>query len=129
VQSSEKSAKIIGLWRTAGGTATVEICQRADRFYGKIVWSKQQEESSEVLLDIHNSVDSLRTKPIIGLEILRDFVFEDDQFEEGKIYDPESGNDYKAKMNLPNDNTLEIRGYILVPLLGRSEVWTRVEGN
>lgn len=45
--------------------------------------------------------------------------------EGGKVYDPESGNEYKAKMTLVDNKTLKLRGYILIPLLGRTEVWTR----
>jgi len=43
----------------------------------------------------------------------------------GWIYDPDVGKQYKAKMTMTGPDTLEIRGYIGVPLLGRTEVWTR----
>ncbi len=122
----KKEDQIVGIWLTAEGKAKVEIQKRGDRYYGCIIWSKQQEESPQPLLDIHNPVDSLKTKSIIGLEILHDFAFEDDEWGGGMIYDPESGDDYRATMMLTDANTLRIRGYILLPLLGRSEVWTRV---
>ncbi|HEX9658185.1 MAG TPA: DUF2147 domain-containing protein, partial [Bacteroidota bacterium] len=117
--------QVVGLWLTGEGKAKVKIYELDDHYYGKIIWSKQQEESSEILRDINNPEDTLRTKPIIGLEILRDFVYQDDEWVNGMIYDPESGNDYKAKIALPGTNALKVRGYILIPFFGRSEVWTR----
>ena len=118
--------QVVGLWLTGEGKAKVEIYELDDHYYGKIIWSKQQEESSEILLDINNPVDTLRTKPIIGLEILHDFVYQDDQWVNGMIYDPESGDYYRAKMMRFDDSKLRIRGYVLIPLFGRSEEWTRV---
>ena len=44
---------------------------------------------------------------------------------EDLVYDPDSGKTYKCKLKLIDHNTLEIRGYIGISLLGRSETWTR----
>ena len=61
----------------------------------------------------------------IGLEILRNFKFDnDDEWEGGKIYDPESGKTYSCNMSLTG-NELKVRGYVGVSLLGRTETWTR----
>jgi uncharacterized protein (DUF2147 family) len=44
----------------------------------------------------------------------------------GRVYDPESGKDYKGKLHLVDEKTLDLRGYVLIPLFGRTETWTRV---
>jgi uncharacterized protein (DUF2147 family) len=63
---------------------------------------------------------------LLGLEILRGFAYDGDNlWKGGKIYDPKSGNDYSAKMTLVDEHTMELRGYVLIPLLGRTETWTR----
>jgi uncharacterized protein (DUF2147 family) len=46
-------------------------------------------------------------------------------WDKGRIYDPESGKTYKSKMTLAAPNRLEIRGYVGIPLFGRSTTWTR----
>jgi uncharacterized protein (DUF2147 family) len=77
-------------------------------------------------VDEKNPEERLRTQPLLGLVILRGFTFDgEDTWEGGKIYDPKSGNDYSAKFELADPSTLELRGYILLPLLGRTEIWTR----
>jgi uncharacterized protein (DUF2147 family) len=45
----------------------------------------------------------------------------------GFIYDPNSGKTYRCKLKLKDRNTLKLRGYIGISLLGRTDVWTRQE--
>jgi uncharacterized protein (DUF2147 family) len=45
----------------------------------------------------------------------------------GKLYDPKSGKEYKGRAKLEGENKLVLRGYVLIPLFGRSETWTRAE--
>ena len=70
----------------------------------------------------------LKNQPIVGMTIIRDMRFEDDQFEGGTILDPNNGKTYKAIIWLDEDaQKLNVRGYIGLPLLGRSQVWLRAE--
>jgi uncharacterized protein (DUF2147 family) len=62
----------------------------------------------------------------LGLIILRDFKHDDGEWTGGRIYDPQNGKDYKCFMKLKDNKTLNVRGYIGISLLGRTEVWTRV---
>ena len=49
-------------------------------------------------------------------------------YEGGDILDPENGKIYKCKMTLnPNGNDVEVRGFIGISLIGRSQHWKRVE--
>ena len=51
-----------------------------------------------------------------------------DKYDGGKILDPEEGKVYKCKMTLNEaGDQLEVRGYIGISLIGRSQIWTRVE--
>ena len=47
------------------------------------------------------------------------------KWDEGNIYDPKNGNTYSCTIKLINPNSLEVRGYIGVSMLGRSTVWIR----
>ena len=120
------SNAIVGVWLTADGKARVEIAKTDDTYSGKIIWLKEPDEDGKPKVDKKNPEEKLRSHPIIGLEIVYGFSYDEDHvWTGGKAYDPESGNEYKAKMTLLDDKTLKLRGYILVPLLGRSEIWTR----
>jgi uncharacterized protein (DUF2147 family) len=43
----------------------------------------------------------------------------------GSLYDPKSGKSYRGKIHLAAPGRLELRGYIGIPLFGRTSVWTR----
>jgi len=70
----------------------------------------------------------LKGKPIVGMSIIRDMRFAQDQYEGGVILDPNNGKTYKCVIWLDEDGQkLNVRGYIGLPLLGRSQVWLRAE--
>lgn len=70
----------------------------------------------------------LKDQPIVGMTIIWNMRFDEDQFEGGAILDPNNGKTYKAIIWLDQDGQkLNVRGYIGLPLLGRSQVWLRAE--
>ncbi|HRZ83632.1 MAG TPA: DUF2147 domain-containing protein, partial [Candidatus Hydrogenedentes bacterium] len=76
--------------------------------------------------DRENPDKSLRDRPIQGLVFMTGFKFDGDgKWKGGKVYDAESGKTYSCKMTLKDRDTLEIRGYIGVSLLGRNQTWKR----
>ncbi len=83
-------------------------------------------ENGKPKLDNKNPDTKKRQQPIVGMTILTNFIFDGkDEWEDGKIYDPESGNTYSCNMELNGRNKLKVRGYIGLSLFGRTEVWTR----
>lgn len=133
---------IVGDWLTAPGNedgqARVQITEENGMYRGKIIWLEipvypeddEQGMAGQDKVDRENPDESLRTRPIIGLEIMWDFTYAGDgKWKGGTIYAPDEGKTYKCKLTLQDDGTLKVRGYIGVSLLGRTEVWTRVEGD
>jgi uncharacterized protein (DUF2147 family) len=118
---------ILGTWLTAGGESKVEI-YRCDNvtYCGKIIWLRDPLKEGKPVTDDKNPEDSLKSRPVLGLQILRGFTYAGDSlWSGGKIYDPKSGNDYSAKMTLVDEQNLDLRGYVMIPLFGRTEKWTR----
>jgi uncharacterized protein (DUF2147 family) len=117
---------IMGTWRNGEGTALIEIYRKGDVFCGKIVWLKEPNDATgKPRTDVHNPDSKLRTRPVKGLENLRNFTYVGEKkWENGSIYDPKKGKDSVCEMTLTADNTLAIRGTD-ASLTGRTDVWTR----
>ncbi len=119
---------ILGKWINASSEANIEIFKKGDQYAGKIVWLKApKDEKGNVKTDLKNPDVNLRSKPILGLEILNNFIYDDGKWTDGKIYDPKSGKTYSCNISLNDQGNLNIRGYIGVSLFGRTEIWKRVK--
>lgn len=126
IKAQVKSDDIIGVWLTAGkDPAKIQIYKSGQKYYGKIAWLKNPTENGKPKVDSHNPDKSKQTQPILGLLILKDFNFDTDEWNDGTIYDPESGKTYSCHLTLKDKNTLKVRGYIGISLLGRTEIWTK----
>ncbi len=68
----------------------------------------------------------LKDKPIIGMRILWGLKKDGDTWTGGEILDPKNGRTYRAKVTPSADGkTLDVRGYIGMALIGRTQVWYR----
>ena len=118
---------ILGIWLTEGGKSKVEITKTDGKYNGKIIWLKEPMRDGKPKTDIHNEDESKRNNPIIGLKLIKDFEWDDDEYEEGEIYDPENGKVYSCEITYDGMDKLNVRGYIGFSLLGRTTYWTRVK--
>jgi uncharacterized protein (DUF2147 family) len=72
--------------------------------------------------------DERKNQPIIGMTIAEGLTKNGDKYDGGRILDPENGKIYKCKMTLnESGHELEVRGYIGISLLGRSQIWKRID--
>jgi len=70
----------------------------------------------------------LKDRPIVGMNILRGVRRTANTYSTGEILDPDEGQVYKCRIALLDDGRkLEVRGYIGIPLFGRSQTWIRKE--
>lgn len=119
---------IVGVWKTGEGNAMVRIYKNGDKYQGKVVWLKEPDdpETGKPKLDKNHPDESVRGRAILGLVNIWGFTYKGkNQWDEGNIYDPKNGNTYSSTIKMPNPNTLEVRGFIGVSLIGRTDNWTR----
>ena len=120
---------VVGKWFSSSGGAQIKIYKKGDKYFGKIVWlRKPNDENGNPKTDIKNPDPSLRSRPAVGLEILRNFTYAGDgEWEDGTVYDPKSGRTYSCKMSMSDPDKLNIIGYVGFSMLGRTESWTRAK--
>ena len=116
----------LGVWMGDNGEERFEIYKKGDKYFGKIIWTAYDDLHGQGLVDSKNPDPEKRTQSLIGLDILLDFELNNNGVLNGRVYDPGSGNTYKCRIKLEGDKA-EVRGYILVPLLGRTEIAYRVK--
>ncbi|MCU0419977.1 MAG: DUF2147 domain-containing protein [Cyclobacteriaceae bacterium] len=119
---------ILGVWESGNGKARIKIDKAGDKYTGRIVWLREpNDEAGKPKVDKNNPEEALRTKPLLGYSMLKGFSYKGEKtWEDGTIYDPESGSTYSCTITMTDDNTLDVRGYIGVSLFGRTDVWKRV---
>lgn len=121
--------RLIGTWITGSGKGKVKIEKAGNKYYGKLVWLKDpiDKETGKPKTDKNNEDKSKQNVLLIGLRLLKDFEYDgDDEWDEGTIYDPENGNEYSCEIEMIDLNTIEVRGYVGIPLFGRTDTWKRV---
>lgn len=125
---------ILGVWNNQEKDARIEVFKCGDKYCGKIVWLKEpnypagstEGTPGTPRLDNHNPDPVQRTRPIFGLQIVKDFVFDGDSvWKGGTVYDPKVGKTYSGKMTLVSPDVLKLRGFIGISLFGRNATWTR----
>ncbi|MFN5362599.1 MAG: DUF2147 domain-containing protein [Bacteroidota bacterium] len=117
---------VVGIWLNSNGKGKIQVFRENGKYFGKIVWLREPlNEKGQPKKDAMNPNASLRVQPLVGSIILREFVFEDGEWTNGLIYDPENGKEYKCYLRLKDPNTLHLRGYIGISLIGRTEIWKR----
>ena len=128
-QGKEADA-VTGIWLNESGKAHIKIFKRGGKYYGKIVWLRDpNDKNGKPKVDKENSEEKLQKKPLLGLEILTGFEYDEDrEWDDGDIYDPQNGKTYSCTMTLEeNNNILDVRGYVGFSFIGRSQTWTRVK--
>ena len=124
-----KGDRLIGVWEPSNGRSRIKIEKIGAKYYGKIVWLKEPIDpaTKKPKTDKNNPDPDLQKVPLMGYRMLKDFTYKgDDEWADGTIYDALNGSTYSCVIKMSNENTLNIRGYIGVSALGRTDVWKRL---
>jgi uncharacterized protein (DUF2147 family) len=128
----------LGYWLVQDGEAVVRIERQGQALTGRIAWLKQPNypkddpdgRGGKPKVDAHNPEAKQQAAPLLGLTLLTGFKPGDapEVWSDGKVYDPKNGKTYSGTLTLVGNDRLDLRGYVLVSLIGRTSTWTRVDG-
>ena len=128
--AAQSGDNIIGTWHNSEKTSKIVIVKtKSGAYQGSVEWLKAPlDEAGKAKLDAKNPDKSLRSRPLMGMVVLTGLKSKgNDKFDGGKIYDPQTGNNYSCKAELKGANVLALRGFIGVALMGRTDTWTRTK--
>lgn len=122
----------VGLWRTISDEtgkqkSLVRITETNGVFTGKVEkLFREPGEEPNPLCD--KCEGDLKSKPALGMILLTGIKQDGNSYGGGKILDPNNGKVYSAKLTLiDGGKKLEMRGYMGVPMMGRTQTWLREE--
>ncbi|MFM1821643.1 MAG: hypothetical protein RLZZ402_2002 [Bacteroidota bacterium] len=112
---------IVGEWLSQEKDGKILIFKQGDHYFGKISWGKANGKK-----DVKNPDEKLRSRDLLGAVILKNFKFTGSAWENGTIYDPNTGKTYDCILKIKDGNkTLDLRGFVGVSMFGRTSTWTR----
>ena len=127
-QKTTDADRILGVWFNGEKTSKIEVFKTTTGAYaGRIVWLKEpNDEAGNPKTDKKNPDAKLRDRETMGMVVLSGLNSRGKaKYDGGTIYDPKSGNTYSCKAELSDDNTIKLRGFMGVSLIGRTDTWTR----
>src|SRR5687768_7976577 len=125
--NAQTESDIVGDWYSPNKDAKIYMYKdKNGKYYGKISWLKDpNDKNNKLKLDTQNPDPNKRKNPILGHVLFKDFVYKPDDgehiWEDGTVYDAESGKTYNCIITLKNSKLMEVRGYIGFSMFGRTE--------
>lgn len=114
---------VYGLWLVGSKRAAVEITPCKKSLCGQVVWIIE----GGLTRDKNHPNKAKRDRAICGLKILRGFERDEPgKWSDGEIYDAKEGKTYKASIRVKDNDRLFLRGYVGIPLFGKTQEWTRL---
>lgn len=132
IAAADAAMTPVGVWATAGGGSHVKIedCG-GGKLCGAIIWLKEPlNKQGKDKVDSQNPDPGLRTRKLAGLALLSGFVQDQSNsnvWTGGEIYNPDDGKTYSCNLTVQDPKTLRVRGYVGLSILGKTQIWTRVE--
>jgi uncharacterized protein (DUF2147 family) len=111
----------VGTWLTRDNDAVIAIGPCGTALCGRIVGIVLDKPNDPIPRDYQG-----RTQ--CDLTIINDFVPDGDNRWKGRIIDPRDGKTYDAEMWVDRQHRLNLRGYVVVPLFGQTQIWRPYSG-
>ncbi len=124
--SENPADKILGVYYTRNKDSKVRVYKQGDKYFGQIVWLKNSvDEKGQPLTDVKNPNLLLKSKPLVSLVFMRDFVYKDGAWVNGDLYTPKYGVYVDGFFKILPDGDLEMSASYY--FIFRTEIWKRIK--
>jgi uncharacterized protein (DUF2147 family) len=128
----QKADAIAGKWMSTENNLEVEVFKQNSEYKARLLWFDDSDDKTKptaTRLDEKNHDKTLRTRRLIGIEVLHGLQYnkDDDEWQGGVIYDSSTGKNWDAKAWINTTGMLKVRGYWNIPLLGETMSFKKVQ--
>jgi uncharacterized protein (DUF2147 family) len=126
--SAHAGENLDGYWMDSDGEVILNIGPCGDARCGKVAWLKKPRGADGApLRDYKNPDAKLQSRFVCGLPVVIGFKKQPDgTWGDGTVYVPDHGMSFSGYAEVLNPVQVKVSGYVLLPLFGSSEVWTRI---
>jgi uncharacterized protein (DUF2147 family) len=111
---------IVGEWWTEGRTGRVTFFKaKTGTYSGRLTWSSNPRQDKE------NDDPKLQTREVVGILLIWKLKYEEAEYVDGFVYNPEDGGTYRIEVESIDRNSIKVRGYMGISLFGQSQIWKR----
>lgn len=123
-----QAQSIVGKWKTfddqtGDAKSIVEISEKGGKYQGKVIEILNPAKKDS---KCEKCPGEDKGKPIEGLTIIKNLTKKGEEYTGGTIIDPQSGKEYKCSIKTSGKTKLEVRGYVGISLIGRTQTWTKM---
>jgi uncharacterized protein (DUF2147 family) len=90
-------------------------------YMGILTWSADPRK------DVNSKDPKLRDRPLVGIVLMWHLRYDDGEYVDGYVYNPEDGGTYRMKAEVLSPESLKIRGYLGISLFGQNKTWSRYQ--
>jgi len=128
-QPADPREKICGKWRSIDKDVDIQVYMQANEFKAKIIWYSDTEgKPMDYWTDRNNPNPALRSRKILGMEVLRDLKYHPttNTWEDGMVYDSKHSREWNASAYIDKNGQLRVRGYWHFKFIGRTMTFVRI---
>lgn len=131
--ASEGADPVFGHWLVEDGKAIIELIPCGGEACGRIAWlARPRDAAGRPKTDERNPDPDARARPLCGLMLIEGLERDArGEWSGGHIYSSRDGRSFGLEVmsSAGAPRELWVRGYVGLPILGRSQRWTRVSGD
>lgn len=117
--AQSKGDQLIGKWMDSKHQMLVNCYKENGKYFGKVLWVENLKEPGKPL--------PKERQHWINMVAMKNFVYKNNEWINGTIYQPQTDNTYSAYITAIDFNTIKITGYVWLRVFSESEIFVRVK--